>query len=349
MTFNIKELTELLEISDRGLDDLKKRIIESFDDKKKIRAILRRQCRDRRESRCLSCDDEGDCFILNGIMYLVMDDAKKSIQELENANQHLHSKGETWNRISGLVLLGIAYEKHHKSHQALREYKKACEILTSNYLYIHVNDYIEKARLLKIELQDKLKELSVPGLSVAPPPKKDSGHISSPSPSLNDKDYLALFSIPIYGTVEAGPNGELLINHSDTFTIVNQVNFEKQMYDVHSVHGTASGDRKITVMATKTHGWARVHGLSMNGWDISFDENDYVLFYEASFASHLDYVIASNRDQSGEIALIVKRFDEKNNQLLSKSKDTSKSYDPIPLDEDHQIVGVVIAVAKPAQ
>jgi len=349
MVLNLAKLTEQLEISDQGLNDLKKQIIESFDDEKIIRAILSQQCLNREETGCLSCDDEGDCFILNGIMFLRLNEIKNAIKELENANLHLRNKDETWNNITGLVLLGIAYEKCRKSHPALREYKKAHDILTSNYQRVHVNDYIEKARLLENELQNKLKELSVPGLSVASSPKKDSGHISSPSPNLNDKDYLALFSIPLYGTVEAGPNGELLINHSDTFTIINQVNFEKQVYDVHSVHGTASGDRKITVMATKTHGWARVHGLSMNGWDISFDENDYVLFYEASFASHLDYVIASNRDPSGELALMVKRFDKNNNQLRSKSKDTSKSYDPIPLDEDHQIVGVVIAVAKPAK
>jgi hypothetical protein len=87
----------------------------------------------------------------------------------------------------------------------------------------------------------------------------------------------------------------------------------------------------------------------MNGWDLPFDENDYVLFYKASIASHLDFVVASNSDPSGEIALIVKRFDVENNQLISRSKDTSKLYSAIPMDEDHQIVGVVIAVAKPTK
>jgi hypothetical protein len=46
---------------------------------------------------------------------------------------------------------------------------------------------------------------------------------------------------------------------------------------------------------------------------------------------------------------MVKRFDEGKNQLISKSKDTSKSYDPVPVDKDHQIVGIVIAIAKPAE
>jgi hypothetical protein len=162
------------------------------------------------------------------------------------------------------------------------------------------------------------------------------------------KSYLALFSIPIYGAVEAGPDGELHIDHFDTYTEVNKVILQGQVFDLHHISRNRD-DREIPMMSGKTYGWLRVHGLSMNGWGIPFDENDYVLFYRTLVAEHLDYVIASNQDLSGEMALIVKRFDEKNNQLLSKSKDTSKSYGPIPLDEDHQIVGIVIAVAKPTQ
>jgi hypothetical protein len=103
----------------------------------------------------------------------------------------------------------------------------------------------------------------------------------------------------------------------------------------------------VNTLVGKQYGWAKVLGDSMNGWDLPFDKNDYVLFCGTSVASHLDYVITSYRHPTGDMALTVKRFDEKNNLLLSKSKDTSRSYDPIPLDRDHQIVGIVIAVAKP--
>jgi SOS-response transcriptional repressor LexA len=46
---------------------------------------------------------------------------------------------------------------------------------------------------------------------------------------------------------------------------------------------------------------------------------------------------------------MVKRYDAEKNQLLSKSIDTSKPYAPIPVDDNHQIIGIVIAVAKPAK
>ena len=198
-------------------------------------------------------------------------------------------------------------------------------------------------------MQNKLKQLSSQNLSVATYTQTSSAHTNLNPLNNDDKNYLALFSIPIYGTVEAGSDGILHIDHFDTFTIVNKIELQGQAFDVYGIHGTASVDRQITITTTRTHGWLHVHGLSMNGWDMPFEEHDYVLFYRASVASHLDYVVASHLHPAGDIALITKRYDEKNNQLLSKSKDTSKSYDPIPLDKDHQILGIVIAVAKPAQ
>ena len=349
MALNIRNLAEQLEISDQELDDLKKQIVKSFDDEKIVRAILSRQLSDQEETHCLSCDNEGDCFILNGIIHLRLKENEKAIKELENANWHLRSKNETWNSIIGLVLLGIAREECGKNYLALREYKKAYETLTNNFLRIHVYDQIEKASQLKNDLRDKLKELSAPNLSAAPPSQTDSGNTNSNTSSMDDKDYLALFSIPIFGSVEAGPDGTFHnVDPHDTFTIINKVELQGQVYNVHNIHGTASTDHQITVMAARNHGWLRVHGLSMNDWEIPLEENDYVLFYQASIASHLDYVIVSNREPSGN-ALLVKRFDEKNKWLLSKSKDTSQPYNPIPVDDNHKIVGIVIAIAKPAK
>jgi tetratricopeptide (TPR) repeat protein len=345
IALDLKTLTELLEITQPEIIvDLKESITKSFGDSRAMRSIIDRQCEFREQTHC-SCGNEAGCLILNGIAYLALGESEAAIKELENANQHFRIEDEVWNHIIGLVLIGNAYEKSEKKYRASREFEKAYHVLTRNYLRVHANDYMDKTQLLEGELQNKIKEISILNLLIALPSKKDSKHINL-NLSGDDKDYLALFAIPIYGTVEAGPDGILHIEHFDTFTIANKVELQGQVFDVYGLHGTAPLDRQITVTTTRTHGWLRVHGMSMNGWDIPFDENDYVLFYKASAASHLDYVIASDRDPSGEISLIVKRFDATNNQLLSKSKDTSKSYDPIPVNKEHQIIGVVIAVAK---
>ena len=87
----------------------------------------------------------------------------------------------------------------------------------------------------------------------------------------------------------------------------------------------------------------------MNAWKMPFNEGDYVLFYESDEASHLDFVIVSSADPSGQVSFIVKRYDYFNNLLLSKSNDTTKDYAPIRRDEDHKIRGIVIAIAKPVE
>ncbi|MCL4530521.1 MAG: hypothetical protein M1282_14040, partial [Chloroflexi bacterium] len=129
-----------------------------------------------------------------------------------------------------------------------------------------------------------------------------------------------------------------------------KVEIEGKACSLHIIKKTSAGDRQITVQSNgDLYGWAPVIGKSMNAWDTPLNEGDYVLIYKTSVASHGDFVIAANRDSSGEMAPIVKRFDAENYVLLSKSNDKSRAYPPIPMDEDHQIVGVVIAVAKPTQ
>ncbi|MFZ5857132.1 MAG: S24 family peptidase [Chloroflexota bacterium] len=347
MVLNLQLITSWLEIEDGRIVDLKNSIMATFGNPQKMRPLIDRQCENREQTHCLSCESESGCLILNGIVYLELGEIENAIREIESANRHFRNKNETLNQIIGLVLLGQAYEDKRKDHLALREYEQAQNVL-GNYRRIHANDYLTKAEALKDILDGKISELSESNFSGNSSP---AGSVNTnPNQAINaGKDFLALFSIPIYGTVEAGLDGTLHIDHFNIFTIINQVELKKQLYDVYNVHGTAEADRQITITTKREHGWLRVHGLSMNDWDLPFSENDYVLFYKSQTASHHDFVIASNTDPSGEIDLMVKRFDAEKNQLVSKSKDKSKPYGPIPVDERHQIVGIVIAIAKPAK
>ena len=156
MEFDIIELTEMLEINDQELEKLKYLIISSFGDGAKMKAILRQHRLCQEETHCYACDDEGDCFMLHGIVRLDFGETENAIKEIETANLYLRRKDETWNSICGLVLLGMAYEMCQKDYLAIHEYKKAHLILANNYLPLHMDDYIEKARLLEIKLQHKI-------------------------------------------------------------------------------------------------------------------------------------------------------------------------------------------------
>lgn len=384
MTLTIKQLIAYLEIKNLRLRELRRLIVDSFGSPFQMQALLNGQYVDANETKCILCEDDGDCAILTGVMMfdlhangveIIPPETKPNrelaILKLELAKIRLRNKSKTWNWIVGLVILGLILETDGKKCLALREYKEACEVLSKYYLRIYRNEYLSEAQQLRSELEKKLQQLSIFRLIPLPvvpvpldparpapiPPEPLAEDISpvpkeSPTPTpmfTDERDYLALFSIPVYGTVQAGLDGKLHVDHFDVFTIVNQIELKKQVYDVYNIHGASDSDRQVTITTKREHGWLRVAGLSMNGWDLPLNENDYVLFYKSQVANPLDYVIASNPDQSGEMSLIVKRLNAEKNQLLSKSKDTSKKYDPIPVDAEHRIMGIVLAVAKPVK
>jgi hypothetical protein len=355
MTFNVKKLTDHLQISDHVLSDLKEQIVKSFDDEMEMRAILRQQCLNREETHCLSCDNEGDCFILNGIIYLKLDDTNNAIIELENANQHLRSKDETWNSITGLVLLGIAFEKSQKKHLALREYKKAQEILTNNYLRVHANEYndnIKNARRLKNELQNKLDELSALDLSVTTPFKTDTGNTNSnphfpkkntPQPA---KAWLALPWMPTYIGLQTGTKEPIWVGHlpEDKGTFITEIILNDNPHEVYSLK---QDDNLITLTSDKKYGWAKVSGNSMNASKpISILENNFVLFYESDTADDNAIVIAACSDSTGVgYQYVVRCYSQSIQSLVSETEPPNK-YNPMPIIDEVRIIGVVIAVAK---
>lgn len=159
MDFNLMELIDMLEINDQRLDDLKNRIYSLLGDREGLRVILDEHEMEQKETRCFGCDKEGDCFILHGIVRLELGDVEDAISAIKQASLHLHSKDETWNSICGLILLGMAYEMIGKHYQAIFEYERAQHILKSIYMPLHLGDYIEKARLLGIKLEHKLRNI----------------------------------------------------------------------------------------------------------------------------------------------------------------------------------------------
>jgi hypothetical protein len=352
MAFNLKNLIEQLDVVAPEIIDLRSCVISSLGNAVVMRGILDRQCENRDQTSCYHCEDQGICSVLTGIAHLELGEIHTAIKELENGNQHFRSKDETWNSIIGLVLLGNAYEKSSNSHQAVIEYKKALHLVTENYIRIHANDYDElsRARSLVNELNTQTTQPFSPRPSTAMHVQADHPGVR---PNVNtvgsERAYLSLFSMPICGTVTAGPDGEVHINPvENTFTIVNKIELEGCEFDVFSVGNTATRDRQITLKPQESYAWAKVRGLSMNGWDTPFNENEFVLFREAHSANHNDFVIVSFWDPSGDLMYIVKKYDGSRRQFLSKSTDTIRKYLPIPMDDDHKIIGLVIAIAKPA-
>lgn len=349
MTLNLKVLIQQLEIADPEIIGLRNWVISSMGNATAMRGILNRQCDNRGQTNCYACEEQGVCSVITGIIHLGLGEYNTAIKEIEDGNQHFRSKDETWNSILGLIMLGKAYEKSDNGHQALLEYKKALHLLTENYIRVHANDYeyLARARTLINDLNAQVTQPFSPRPSAVMHGQTSQVSVN-PNTAGGERACLSLFSIPIYGNVTAGADGEVHINQVESSaTIVDKVELEGHTFEVFSVGHILSHDRQITLIPQESYGWAKVRGLSMNAWETPLNEKDFVLFRESQMANHNDFVVVSSRDPSGDFMYIVKKFDLSGRQYLSKSTDKAQLYDPIPMDDDHKIFGVVIAVAKP--
>jgi hypothetical protein len=252
-----------------------------------------------------------------------------------------------------LALLCLAYEQNGEYRKASAEVKNALDLL-KKYERFQVNNYDEREKINKLKSQlgillervNSFTPVSTVGGS-SPPPPAAPVDVSSTARTANTlSDYISLFSIPVYGTVTAGSNGKLYVEPvRNSSTIVYEIEIEGNFYEVLSLAGTSINDRQVTLVPQESYGWAKVRGRSMNAWKVPLDENDYVLFRKSSDAKDNDFVIIASQDALGDRYLMVKRYDKSNKQFLSKSKD--EIHPPIQADENYNILGVVIAVAKP--
>jgi hypothetical protein len=161
MVLDLKTLTEWLEFEDRRIDELKKTIIMSWDNPKKLRAITDRQCEYREQTHCYSCRNESGCLVLNGISYLRLGEIETAIKELETANLNFRNQDDTWKHIISLTLIGDAHSKNRKKHRALREFEKALEAIQL-FKQMHSTEFtkfIERATLLEKAIQDWIDSL----------------------------------------------------------------------------------------------------------------------------------------------------------------------------------------------
>jgi hypothetical protein len=353
MTIDVKVLLEGFSFASSEIKRLKDALINSFDNPDSSQEILDRQLQCRQETNCHGCDMQGFCHIMAGIAFLNLSHTNTAIKEFQSGYREFNSRNETWNSILSLALLCLTYEQNGEYRKASAEVKNALNLLTQ-YERLQVNNYNEREKIKNLKAQlDILLERANSFVTISavsggsnPPPTAPTGITPTARIANTLSDYISLFSIPVYGTVTAGSNGELYIEPMrNSSTIVYEIEIEGSFYEVLSLAGTSINDRQVTLIPQESYGWAKVRGKSMNAWKVPLDENDYVLFRKSSDAKDNDFVIIASQDALGDRYLMVKRYDKSNKHFLSKSKD--EIHPPIQANENYSILGVVIAVAKP--
>jgi tetratricopeptide (TPR) repeat protein len=157
---------------------------------------------------------------------------------------------------------------------------------------------------------------------------------------------------PIYGYATAGPDGDAVLppplglEYSSGIDEFSQVEFQSHTYKVYSLK---DDDSQIPIIKNKRCGWLKVEGDSMtNAWPIPLQELDYVLFYENHNSNdHLGkIVVASLLDDTQIPRLVIKYLIKRKGRFFLRSESPSR-YEDVEINRDYQIIGEVIAIAKP--
>jgi len=214
--------------------------------------------------------------------------------------------------------------------QAVEVLENAKHVITTHIL-THSSEYLTDAKQLASDIDKLIAEVNAPT-------------------SVNSKEneaYMAFFGLPVYPGVQAGPGGPMLIrpgaktSHTDTKLIYIEGKLHKLLTVV-------ARNQQITINGQFNYGWAKVAGDSMNGaYPTPIIDGNYVLFYESDDADDNAIIIASWLDINGiDLKLIVKRYG-KNDQCLYSDTTPPNRYNPISIQGDVKILGIVVAVAKP--
>jgi tetratricopeptide (TPR) repeat protein len=319
---------------------LQGKIIKVFVNRPDLRLLEEQICINKAEVNCYSCKSEGDCAFLFGAINYGLEDYEAAIKQLEDAFVHFRGIGHHWNAITSLELLGFAYERAGKPHQAKLEFDKALTILTQTYSRLHKFDYSNDAATLKKELEYCRDH---PVIVQPTTTTKKAAHANT------RKDRLHLPWFREYSRVQAGPNGPIWVEPvKDTSTDITTIFLNGKPYTLHTIIKQSAGDDYINLIDSKEYGWAAVSGDSMAAAKpVPIREEDFVLFYKSNGAADQSIVIASYQEENGAgLGYKVKRYIQSDQNLVSET-DPAGKYNAVPLTKDTAIMGTVVAVAKP--
>jgi hypothetical protein len=176
---------------------------------------------------------------------------------------------------------------------------------------------------------------------------------------------LTIPPFPIYGKATASPEGGITFEAPEYNANGVTENYEVLFFGKkHKVYSTNEYDLQINITSGKSYGWLKIAGESMNiALPIPIEDQDYVLFCktdELEFCTKKIVVATQPGLDEQYPLLIVKRLVAISPKSKSVS-DTWKKYylhsesswddykDDIEFTNENQLIGEVIAVAKPVK
>lgn len=283
-------------------------------------------------------------YLYLAIAHLKIGDKIPAKEALANAVQGFRIAGNAMNEALAEWLFGVIHFEDGKTVRSEQACTKALSLLDSLIQDHEIQGAYSHAQGLR-KYYKKIEKFTK-GINSKSKKKK-----ADPPPSV-PYFQVRIPWVEVYDSVQAGTNG---IIWSDTPGIstanIDRIEIEGNAYTLHAVEFDENGDRaQLTLPTTLQYGLAKVRGQSMNASKpVPINEGDYVLFSTKKPKKRNDIVIAGYTFTDHETTTMVKKFIAKEMLLISETTDGSEDYSPIKMTEDHQILGTVLAVAKPAK
>jgi hypothetical protein len=253
------------------------------------------------------------------------DSKKKALGEAKRALEEFRVyENNIYNEAVARLFLGLVYFECDNRQHAQTETKQAYEQFRMQSKMYPIEKYNNRENCEKFIrlISNKLKPASIVG---------QEGFISLPW-------------LPVYSGMDANNDTPAWIDFLPQKNIlkIDTVTFDRKPFKIYSLNLC---DNQLDLDPAQVYGWAEIFGDSMNG--IGILEGDFVLFCLSKEVESGEIVIASREDQAGAgLKYIINKYDKHENILFSVT-DPPKKYAPISLTSSIQILGVVIAVAKP--
>lgn len=349
---NILAILNLLEVEDDIIEELRQRVnaIDRVENAQALIAELEEQINS--ATRLQKLEDTPYYYILLACCYLPLNNLQEAIHAAQQAIDKARLCDLGWLEAMAHWILSLIYRENDNTYMYRTELNEARE-LTQRILNAHQ----KKGQYQKVDYCATIVEKIEEEHAYATKDAKENIGTSTPAdnPSRQRQkrqsgDYLTATWLPVYNGVQAGLSGVSWIEKIGYSIGISQIVIEDQHFNLFNLRKTSSTDRQIRIRPGERAGFIKVIGNSMNAcMPTSIEENDYILFYKTQNATDGDIVIAFQLSPSSDPAYIVKRYKAADKTLLSETNDTSQAYPPIKIGRQHQILGVVIAVAKPTQ
>lgn len=278
------------------------------------------------------------------IAHLKIGDKKPAKETLANAVQGFRIAGNTINEALAEWFFGIIHFEDGKTIRSEQACKRALSLLNSLIKDCEIKGAYSHAQ----GLRKHYKKIEKYTKGINPRSKKKT---ADPPPTFPPFQIRTPW-VEVYDSVQAGMNGIIWSDAPGISTAnIDGIEIEGNTYTLHPVvvDGNERGEQ-LTLPTMFKYGLAKVRGRSMNASKpVPINEGDYVLFSSKKPGNRDAIVIAGYAITDHETTTMVKKFIAKDMLLISETSDTSEDYSPINMTEDHQILGTVLAVAKPAK